>query len=199
MARCKRAKVCRRPSVKTMLCAPVRYGKVPTCGKISPAQITDEPTILDDVAFVTVRTQAKHNTCREIIGSANRNCVQRGGHSRPRFGFRAESGGLVGDFGNVSIREERDFASGENRPATSARDVLRAAWGNQQCAVNVNGKRCDQRTVRFQVGRPRGEPSQEVRDATNWCPSGRRSERSVTDFGWPNVLVLPWSHSTRGT
>ena len=60
-----------RPCVKNMLCAPLRYGEIPISRKVCPAQITDEPTILDDVAFVAGRTQAKHNTRRKIIGSIN--------------------------------------------------------------------------------------------------------------------------------
>ncbi|MEM6473958.1 MAG: hypothetical protein AAF802_30685 [Planctomycetota bacterium] len=108
--------------------------------KIGPAEITDEPTILDDVAFVASRTQAKHNMCREIIGAINGDGVQRGSNSRPRFRFGAESSGLVGDFGNVTIRE-RDFASGKHRATTSTRDMLGAARRKQKRAANIHGKR----------------------------------------------------------
>ena len=64
-----------------MLCAPLRYGKVPIVRKVRAAKITDEPAILDHVAFVARWTQAKHNTCREIIGSINRDGIQRGSDS----------------------------------------------------------------------------------------------------------------------
>ena len=94
-----------------MLCAALRYGKIPIFRKIGPAEITDEPAILDDVAFVARRTQAKYNTRREIIGSLNGDGVQRGSDSRPRLGFGAEAGGLIRDFGHVAISGKRDFAS----------------------------------------------------------------------------------------
>ena len=71
------------PCAKTILCFPVRYGKVPFFRKVSPAQITDEPAILDDVAFVAGRTLAKHNTRREFIRSCNGDGIQRGSNSRP--------------------------------------------------------------------------------------------------------------------
>ncbi|WP_158230930.1 hypothetical protein [Rhodopirellula bahusiensis] len=135
--------VCRRPSVKTMLCAPLRCRKVPIFRKIGPAQITDEPAILDDVTFVAGRAKAKHNTRCEIIGSINGNGIQRGSNSRPRFRFGAESSGLVGDFGNVAIGK-RDFASGKHRAATSTRDMFGAPRRKQKSAANIHGKRGNQ-------------------------------------------------------
>lgn len=50
-----------------MLSVPWCYGKVPAFRKLGTAQITNEPAVLDDVAFVTSGTQTEQDTRREIV------------------------------------------------------------------------------------------------------------------------------------